>query len=94
MSILPAAPGRLPLAPTTAPLGVGRLALPLPLGAGAMGRGRMARSFVPPAEVDDAGDDFDETDATDRGEGPLADGEGVLVEMVTFVEEERGGKEG
>jgi hypothetical protein len=44
----------------------------------------MGRSLLPPEVVlDDAGDDLDETDATDRGEGPL-DGDGVLAEMVTF----------
>lgn len=94
MSILPAAPMRPPAAkPAAAPAPApAPAAPPIPdppcAGAGAIGRGRMARSLVPPAEVavvdDDAGDDLDETDATDRGEGPF-EGDGVLAEMLTTV---------
>lgn len=82
LSILPAAPGR-PV-PALAELE----AVP---GAGAMGRGKMGRSLLPPAEVEDAGDDLDDTEATERGDGPLADGDGVLAEMVAYKQERKRG---
>ena len=47
--------------------------------------------MITQAELEVAGDDLEDTEATERGDGPLADGDGVLAEMVAYKQERKRG---